>query len=307
MTTYIMRRAVSSAVTLLVVAVVVFALSRMIGNPVSMYLDPSATADDRERLTRALGLDQPYVVQFAVFAFRAIFFGDLGRSFHFSRPVTEIFFDRFWDTVQLGAVSFVFSMALAVPIGILSAARRNSWWDYFGRVFVFFGQALPSFWLGIMMILIFAVKFNLVPPAGKEGPESFILPAITLGWAAAAGVARMVRSSMLDVLASNYIRTARSKGLGERMVLTRHALKNAMIPAVAYSSVVLVRTFVIGSIVVETVFGWPGIGRLAYESTFARDYPLIQGIVVMIAIIVIGVNLLSDILYGWLDPRIRYA
>lgn len=306
MTTYIIRRLISSAVTLLVVAIVVFALSRMIGNPVNMYLDPSATAEDRERLTRALGLDQPYIVQFGAFAGRALL-GDLGRSFHFSRPVTEIFFSRLWDTVQLGLVSFVFSMALALPIGVMSAAHRNSWWDWFGRVFVFFGQALPSFWLGIMLILVFAVKLNLVPPAGKEGPESFILPAITLGWAAAAGVARMVRSSTLEVLASDYIRTARSKGLNEQAVLTRHALKNSMIPAVAYSSVVLVRTFVIGSIVVETVFGWPGIGRLAYESTFARDFPLIQGIVVMIAIIVISVNLLSDILYGWLDPRIRYA
>ncbi len=151
------------------------------------------------------------------------------------------------------------------------------------------------------------MKLTLVPPAGKDGPASFILPAITLGWAAAAGVARLVRSSMLEVLASDYIRTARSKGLSERMVLSRHALKNAMIPTVAYSSVVLVRTFVIGSIVVETVFGWPGIGRLAYESTFARDFPLIQGIVVMIAVIVIGVNLLSDVIYGWLDPRIRYS
>lgn len=307
MTNFILRRLLISAFTLLVVSMLVFGMSRLTGNPVDMYLDVSASAEDRDRLARSLGLDEPVYMQYFHFLERAILHGDLGRSYHFNLPVTEVFFSRFWTTLQLGIVACVLSIVIAVPVGILAAVHRNSGWDWFARGFVFLGQALPNFWLGIMLILIFAVRLNWVPPAGNEGPASFVLPAVTLGWAASAGIARLIRSSMLEVLSTDYIRTARSKGLAEAMVVQRHALKNTLIPTVAYSSVVLVRTFVIGSIVVETVFGWPGIGRLAYEATFARDFPLIQGIVVIIAIIVILVNLFSELLYGWLDPRIRFS
>lgn len=307
MTNYIMRRLLISMFTLFVVSIVVFGLSRLIGDPVTMYLDVSATQEDRDRLAQSLGLDAPVYVQYGRFVERAVLHGDLGRSFHFSRPVTEVFFDRFVATLKLGLVSAVLSIAIAIPVGILAAVNRNSAWDWIARSFVFLGQALPNFWLGIMLILLFAVRLDLVPPAGNQGPASYVLPAITLGWSASAGIARLIRSSMLEVLSADYIRTARSKGLRDSSVVFHHALKNAMIPTVAYSSVVLVRTFVIGSIVVETVFGWPGIGRLAYEATFARDFPLIQGIVIIIAIIVIMVNLFSDLLYGWLDPRIRYS
>lgn len=306
MRAFILRRIGIGILTLLVVSIVVFLLSRMIGNPVNMFLDVSATPEDRARLAASMGLDKPLYTQYLVFMRRILLHGDLGRSLSQNRPVTEVFFSRFWNTIELGAVSFLISMAISLPIGVLAAVRRDSWWDLFAKGFVLFGQALPHFWLGIMLILIFSVKLNLVPPAGKGGPLTFILPAITLGWGSAAGVTRLVRSAMLEILSSDFIRTARSKGLPEFTVLTRHALKNALIPTVAYFSVVLVRAFVIGSIVVETVFGWPGIGRLAYDVTLGRDFPMIQGLVLMIAVIVILANLACEILYGWLDPRIRY-
>jgi peptide/nickel transport system permease protein len=305
--TFILRRAGIGVLTLLFISVLVFALSRLIGNPADIYLDPSATIEDRAKLTAALGLDQPLYIQYLSFLERAVLHADLGRSYYNHRPVVETFFNRFWNTAQLGLASFGLSVVLAIPIGIASAVYRDSWWDWLARGFVFLGQALPHFWLGIMLILLFSVKLNLLPPAGNDGPASFILPAITLGWAAAAGVARLMRSSMLDILSGDYIRTARAKGLAEAAVVRRHALRNALIPTVAYSAVVLVRAFVIGSIVVETVFGWPGIGRLAYESTFARDFPMIEGIVVFVAIIVILANLTAEVLYALLDPRIRYS
>lgn len=307
MKAFIFRRTGAGVVTLLVVSVLVFLISRMTGNPADIYLDATATLEDRARLTASMGLDKPLHVQYAIFLERAILHGDLGQSLSLSRPVTEAFFVRFWNTLQLGLVSFVISMSISIPIGVLVAARRDSGWDWAAKGFVFFGQAIPNFWLGLMLILIFAVKLNILTPAGKGDISTFVLPAITMGWVSAAGVTRLIRSAMLEILSSDFIRTARAKGLTEYVVLCRHCLRNALIPMVAYSSVVLVRSFVIGSIVVETVFGWPGIGRLAYEATFARDFPMIQGIVIMMSMLVIISNLVAEILYGLLDPRIRYT
>ncbi|MHB9091122.1 MAG: ABC transporter permease, partial [Chloroflexota bacterium] len=233
--------------------------------------------------------------------------GDLGRSFLRARPVGELIGERMSNTLQLAAVSFLFSVGLSIPMGVVAAVHRGSWWDWLAKGFVFFGQSLPNFWLGIMLILLFAVHFNLVPPTGKAGPETFVLPAITLGWINAAAVTRLIRSSMLDNLSADFVRTARSKGLPEWVVLQRHALRNALIPTVAYCTVNLVRTFVVGSVVVETVFSWPGIGRLAYEAAFARDFPVVQGITVVVAAGVILTNILGDLVYGLLDPRIRFA
>lgn len=292
--------------TLLFVSIVVFFLSRATGNPVDVFLDPSASAEDRARLIASLGLDKPLHLQYWYFLRDMIFYGDLGRSISLGRPVTEVMLGRIVNTLQLGVIAFCISIAIAIPIGVFAAVYRDSWWDQLTRGFVFLGQALPYFWLGILLILVFSVRLRLLPPAGRIGPQSFILPAITLGWGAAAGVTRLVRSSMLEVLSSDFVRTARSKGLTELAVVFRHALRNALIPTVAYSTVVLVRSFVIGSITVETVFAWPGLGRLAFDATLARDFPLIQGLVVLISAIVVLANLFGEILYGWLDPRIRY-
>jgi peptide/nickel transport system permease protein len=301
---YVLRRLTVSLVTLWLVSVVVFLLSRTLGDPQALFLDPSATADDRARLEATLGLDAPLLQQYVIFVGNALV-GNLGRSYSLNQPVLDVFWNRFLNTVELGAVAFVCGMAIAVPVGIFAALHRESAGDWVARVFVFLGQALPQFWLGIMLILLVSVQWNLLPPAGKGGPATFILPAITLGWSAAAGVSRLVRSSILDVLSNDFIRTARAKGLSETVVNYRHALRNALLPVVAYSSLILVRSFIFGSITVETVFGWPGVGRLAFDATMARDYPLIQGIVLMMAVIVIAVTFCTEVTYGLLDPRIR--
>ncbi len=307
MNRFVVRRLLAALLTLFVVSVLVFLFSRLLGNPVDVYLDMSATKEDRALLAAHLGLDKPLYVQYCIYMARILLRADFGKSFYYNRPVVELFGAAASNTLQLSAVSFLISMGIAIPVGVLSAVRRGSVGDWVARGFVLLGQSLPHFWLGIMLILLLSVKLDLFPPATKGGPSTFVLPAITLGWHSAAGVMRMVRSSMLEVLSSDFIRTARGKGLNETAIVWRHALKNAMIPTVAYCSVVTVRSFVMGSIVVETVFGWPGLGRLAYEATFARDFPTIQGIVIMIASVVLLVNLLGDILYGWLDPRIRYS
>jgi peptide/nickel transport system permease protein len=303
---YIIRRALAGAVTLLAISLIVFLLVRATGNPVDLYMDPTATEKDRALLTAALGLDQPLHVQYYVFLTGALH-GDLGRSISINRPVLEVFLERFGNTLQLTGLAFGLSLAIALPVGALAAVTRGKWWDWLTRGLVFLGHALPSFWLGVMLMLVFAVQLRWVPPAGKGDLATFVLPVITIAWGSAAGVTRMMRSSMLEVLPADYIRTAYAKGLAPLAVLWAHALKNAMIPVVGYVSVVVLRNLVLGMIVVETVFAWPGVGRLAYQAALSRDFPLVQGIVLMIALIVILATLLADILYGWLDPRIRYS
>jgi peptide/nickel transport system permease protein len=305
--TFIIRRIGAGLLTLFVVSILVFLLSRMTGNPVDVYLGINATQADRDRLTAALGLDQPLRVQYLIFLERAVLHGDLGRSPFFNQPVSTLIGGRMWNTLQLALVAFVLSLVIAIPVGVVAAVHRGSWWDWGARGFVFFGQSLPQFWLGIILVLIFALGLELIPPGGMGGPETFVLPAITLAWSSAAAIARLVRSSMLEILWSDFIRTARSKGLSEQTVMFRHALRNALIPTVAYSGAEVVRSLVAGSIVVETVFGWPGMGRLAYDATFARDFPTVQGIVCVIAAVVILTNTLGELLYGWLDPRIGRA
>ncbi|MHB1007475.1 MAG: ABC transporter permease [Chloroflexota bacterium] len=306
MSRFIIKRLITGTLTLFIVSLIVFLISRMTGNPVDIYLETTATQADRDMLYQAMGLDQPLHVQYFIFLQNAIH-GDLGRSHYWGgRPVAELILSRLGNTLQLAAVSFSLSLLLSIPMGVIAAVHRGRWWDWLVRGFVFFGQSLPHFWLGIMLILLFAVALNLLPPGGKGGLETFLMPAVTLGWASAAAITRLVRSSVLEVLSSDFIRTARAKGLSEFVVLRRHALRNALIPTVAYCTVTLVRSFIVGSVVVETVFGWPGMGRLAYEATFARDFPTVQGIVIVIAVAVIVFNLLADLLYGWLDPRIIY-
>lgn len=304
---YIIRRVLVGAVTVFLIAVIVFLLARMTGNPVDLYSDPTATAQDRAIMAHALGLDQPLPVQFALFLQGAILHGDLGRSISMNQPVTEVILDRLGNTLQLTGIAFFLSLVIAIPMGTLAAVYRGRWWDWITRLAVFLGFALPNFWLGVMLMLLFAVQLKWVPPAGKGDLTTFVLPVITLGWASSAGIARIMRSSVLEILPADYMRTARAKGLKPLVLLWRHALKNALIPVIAYVSVVVVRSYVMGTIVIETVFGWPGIGQLAYQAALSRDFPLIQGVVIIIAMIVIGVTLIADILYGLVDPRVRYS
>lgn len=279
-------------------------MARLTGSPLDVMLDEYATLEDRARLGRHLGLDEPVWVQYGVFLSNLLT-GDLGDSLRNRRPVLQLIQERFLASVQLGLVAFAFCTVTAIPLGIYTAIRKGTRVDNIGKVIAMLGQSLPSFWLGIMLIMIFAVQLGLLPSSGRAGPLSYVLPVLTLGWHAVAGLLRLTRSAMLDVLDNEYVKLARIKGLPERTVVLKHCLKNALIPIVTFSGLIFVH-LLSGSIVSETVFGWPGLGSLAIESVRFRDYPVTQGVVLFFTMLFLTVNLLVDLLYAYLDPRIRY-
>jgi peptide/nickel transport system permease protein len=252
-----------------------------------------------------LGLDKPYYQQYGLFIKGAVR-GDFGESVREGRPVLEVVLERAPATMQLGAVAFLLSVLVGVPLGILSAVKRGTFLDTFGKFVALIGQSAPGFWLGIMMMFFFAVKLGWVPPYGKQDWNSIILPAVTLGWYYAAANLRLVRSAMLDVMDSEYIKLARAKGVNSRTIILKHAFRNALIPPLTFAGVTL-GALVTGSLVVETVFAWPGLGRLAIEALFAFDYPLLQGVVITFTLMYITAAFVVDVLYAYVDPRIRYA
>ena len=302
---FLVRRFFISLITLFVVSVVIFAMSRAAGDPRHVFLDDYSTQEDWDRLTVSLGLDKPYYQQYGIFLAGALK-GDLGKSIKEKRPVTEIMVERLPATVQLAAVAFGFSILLGVPLGVLSAVRRGSPMDAGGKLIALIGQSAPNFWLGIMLMFLFAVKLDLVPPYGRQSAFSIILPAITLGWYYVAANLRLIRSAMLNALDSEYVKLARAKGVTPAGVIWKHALRNALVPALTFAGVTL-GALVTGSLVVETVFAWPGLGQLAIQALFSSDYPLLQGVVMMFTILYVLAALLVDILYAYIDPRIRYA
>lgn len=302
---FLVRRFFISIITLFVVSVVIFAMSRAAGDPRHVFLDDYSTQADWDRLTVSLGLDKPYYQQYGIFLADAVK-GDLGESIKEKRPVTEIMVERLPATVQLAAVAFGFSILLGVPLGVLSAVRRGSPMDAGGKLIALIGQSAPNFWLGIMLMFFFAVKLDLVPPYGRQSALSIILPAITLGWYYVAANLRLIRSAMLDALDSEFVKLARAKGVSPAGVIWKHALRNALVPALTFAGVTL-GALVTGSLVVETVFAWPGLGQLAIQALFSSDYPLLQGVVMMFTILYVLAALLVDILYAYIDPRIRYA
>lgn len=302
---YLFRRLLQGVFTLVVVAVLTFILSRVTGDPVSFLLPEEADEQQRAEIRHGLGLDRPYHIQLGLFLSGALR-GDLGESIRYRQPATALFFERLPNTLRLVPVALGFALILAVPLGILSAVRRGTSVDQIANVVAVVGLAAPSFWLGIVLIYVFAVTLRLLPVAGMGGPEHYVLPALTLGTFLVAGLMRLLRSSLLEVLGADFIRTARSKGLSERAVVLGHALRNALIPVFTYAGVLL-SVFVTGAIVVETVFAWPGVGRLAYEAVIYRDYPLLQAVVLWKAAIILLVSLAVDVLCAYLDPRIRYA
>lgn len=312
-----LRALVRKALTLLPVfflmTIIVFILIRSIpGDPIDvMYGAEGMDETRRAALSRELGLDQPLVVQYIRWLGRAAV-GDLGRSYRAQMPVLDLILQRLPATVYLSLAALVFSVLIAIPLGIISAVKRNSWMDLSAMVFAIFGISLPHFWSGIMLVLIFAVGLRWLPSIGYVSPfedlgrslRHLLLPAVTLGWSLAGTTTRLTRSSLLEELGRDYVRTARGKGLVERLVLWRHALRNALIPTVTMIGLQL--AFLIGgAVVVEVVFAWPGIGLLVVDSIFARDYPVVQGVVLFIAVLVVIVNLAVDVIYTFLDPRIR--
>lgn len=313
MSAYLIRRAFSLIPILLLMSVIVFALIRLVpGDPIDvMYGSEGMDAVRRAALSRELGLDESVVIQYVKWLGRALT-GDLGRSYKAQMSVVALIAQRLPATLFLSAAALMFSLLLAIPLGVIAAIKRNSWIDFSAMGFAILGISLPNFWAGIMFVLIFAVYLGWLPSIGYVSPiadfgkslQHLILPAITLGWSLAGATSRLTRSSMLEELGKDYVRTARGKGLGEKVVLLGHALRNAMIPTVTMVGLQL--GFLIGgAVVVETVFAWPGIGLLVVDSIFGRDYPVVQGVVLVIAVLVVVVNLTVDLIYTILDPRIR--
>jgi peptide/nickel transport system permease protein len=302
---YLVRRLVLAVVTLLAVSLIIFILSRSAGDPVSLMLDEYSTQEDIDRMMAKLGTDKPYYQQYFLFL-RDAFRGDFGVSIKEGRPVRDVILERLPATMYLGVTAFIVSLLVGIPLGILSSIKRGSLIDQVGKIVALLGQSAPPFWLGIMLIIFFAVSLRVFPPYGRDDWNSIILPAITLGWYYAAANLRLVRSAMLDVLDSEYIKLARAKGVPYWSVVMRHAFRNALIPPLTFAGVTL-GALVTGSLVVETVFAWPGLGKLAIDALYAFDYPLLQGVVVVFTLLYVLVAFMVDVLYAYIDPRIRYA
>ena len=302
---YIFRRLLQGALLLAVLAVVVFALARVTGNPADLLLREDATQEDRAHLLKALGLDRPTHEQLFIFLGGALR-GDLGQSIRYRKPAVEVFFERLPNTLTLVPLALFGAVLMAIPLGMLAAVHRGTLLDRAANAVAVLGIATPSFWLGIVLIYVFSIWLGWLPSARMGGPAHYVLPAITLGAFLVAGMTRLVRSSVLEVLDSEFVKLARIKGISETAVLWKHCLRNALIPVVTLFGVFFA-LLVTGAIVTETVFAWPGVGRLTYEAVIFRDYPLLQAVILLKAVIVLGVNLVVDILYAYLDPRVRYA
>jgi ABC-type dipeptide/oligopeptide/nickel transport system permease component len=279
---------------------------RIGGDPAVLYLPENATPQDVAEFRQRMGFDKPLYVQYLTFMKRLITEGDLGTSYQFGQPALSIVLRRLPETAMLSAVAFAFAMIVAIPTGIISAVYRNSLLDAVTRVLALAGVCLPVFWLGIVLIILFAVKIPIFPTSGYDGFNYLILPGITLGMHQMAVIMRLLRSAMIEVLGNDYIRTARAKGLGDSQVVIRHALKNAALPVI---TVVALQAGLLlaGAVLTETVFAYPGMGQLAVQSIAQRDFAVIQAFVIVVGVIMISVNLVADMLYAFADPRIRLA
>jgi peptide/nickel transport system permease protein len=301
---FIIRRAGYSLLSLFLLSAVIFLFVRLTGDPAVLLVEPGASKADLEAVRRDLGLDRPLVVQYATFLGNLLH-GDFGRSFYYRMPVLELYLSRLPSSLLLAGAAMGFSLLIGIPTGILAAVRVNRWWDSVGKIFALLGLSLPSFWVGLILILFFSVYLGWLPSSGSGGVLHLLMPAFALGWYFAAAHMRLTRSSMLEVLGSEYVKLARIKGLPEILVIAKHAFKNALIPVLTLAGINLV-IMVNVAVVVETVFAWPGIGRLLYEGITFRDFPIVQATVILGGFMIVIVNLLVDVLYAVIDPRIRY-
>jgi len=304
MLTFILQRLLGALLVILGVISIVFLLIHLIpGDPVEIMLGESASTADREALRTALGLDLPIVVQFQNYLY-GLSQLDLGTSIHFRRPVSALVLERLPATGLLALVTLIITLSLALPLGIIAAVRRNTWWDTGAMSFSMLGVSIPNFWLGPVLILVFSLWLGWLPVSGRSGLASVILPALTLATGLMAVLSRMVRSSMLEVLGEDYMRTARAKGMPPRRVILHHGLRNALLPVITMLGLQL-GALLAGAVITETVFSWPGIGLLTIESIQSRDYPVVQACVLLISVTYVLVNLLTDLAYAWIDPRVR--
>ncbi|MBV9554419.1 MAG: ABC transporter permease [Alphaproteobacteria bacterium] len=300
---YITRRAGYCLLSLFLLSLTIFFFVRVTGDPAALLVEPGASAEDIAAIHHQFGLDRPLWVQYGLFMW-TLFHGDLGQSFYYQTPVFDLYMSRLPNSLMLAAVAMIFSLIVGIPSGILASVRVGRFWDSAGKMFALLGLSLPSFWVGLVLILVFSVYLKWLPSSGAGTPLHLLMPAFALGWYFAAAHMRLTRSSMLDVLGSEYIKLARLKGLPEALVIAKHAFKNALIPVITLAGINLV-IMVNVAVVVETVFAWPGIGRLLYEGITFRDFPVVQGVVLLGGAMIVLVNLLVDILYATIDPRIR--
>ena len=301
---YIVMRVLQSLLALLILSGLIFTLARATGDPLHLILPMQASEEDYANARRLLGLDRPWPVQYWIFVSKAVQ-GDFGTSLRARKPVKELLFERLPNSIKLAGFSMLVSLVVAFPLGVVSAVHKGTKVDTVANVIAVLGQSLPAFWVGILLIEVVAGRWQILPAGGTGGFTHYILPGFTLGWFVVAGIMRLLRSSMLDILDSEFVKMARVKGVPERWVVWKHALRNALIPVVTFGAIYFA-IIITTAIVVETVFAWPGMGRLTYEAITSRDFPVIQAVVLTTAVIVIVVNLGVDILYAYLDPRIRY-
>ena len=302
---YIARRFLQSLLAIWVMSLIVFSLARVTGNPLDVMLPMEAGPEEYERVSKHWGLDQPLYVQYAIFLSKAVR-GDFGNSWKWhGYSAMSLVWERLPATLQLAGFALFISIAIALPIGVLAAVMKGSAWDSVAKIIALLGQSLPGFWLGIVLMWIFAVHLGWLPTSGRGGLQYMILPAITLGWFQVAAVMRLVRSSMLEVLDSEFVKLTRIKGLPEWKVIWKHCLRNASIAPLTYFAIIA-GVLMTGSVVTESVFSWPGTGLLVVDAVRARDFQVVQAVVIVFAGIFILTNLLVDILYAYLDPRIRY-
>jgi len=303
---YVIRRLIQSVGLIFGVSIIVFVLVRLIpGDPARIMLSDSASPEQVLAMRHQMGLDRPIPVQYLVFLGHA-FRGDLGRSLFYGEPTVAVLLGHLPATLLLATTAFVFALLVAVPMGVVSAVRRDTAWDYLGMGVAMVGQSVPAFWLGLMLVLVFAVFLGILPSSGMGGPQHLILPAITLGAYLMSLTTRLVRSGLLDVLQEDYVRTARAKGLTDRRVIYGHAVRNVLIPLVTVLGI-QIGTLLGGAVITETIFAWPGVGTLVYTAINARDYPLIQAAVLLLSTFFVFINLAVDLLYAYIDPRIHHA
>ncbi len=303
---YLLKRIIQAIVTIFLMSIIVFLLGRLSGDPVPLLLGDLATKEDRALITKDLGLDKPIPVQYGIFLKNALH-GDLGRSIRGARrPVVTQVLERIPASFELAAAAAFLSIIIGIPIGIISAVRRGSFLDTGGRVLAMLGQSMPAFWVGIVLMYVISVQFRWLPTSGYGSFKQIILPAVALSGISLAGIVRLTRSSMLDVLGGEYVKLARIKGLPERMVIWKHAFSNSLIPVLTFIGTLLTGLMT-GVVVIETIFAWPGLGRLAWEAVSTRDFPTIQAVVLFMTLLFVTANLVVDILYAYVDPRIRYT
>jgi ABC-type dipeptide/oligopeptide/nickel transport system permease component len=300
---FVARRLGYSLLSLLVLSLTIFFFVRVTGDPAALLVEPGASEEDIAAIHHKFGLDQPLWAQYGLFMMSLVR-GDFGQSFYYQTPVLDLYFDRLPNSLLLALVAMAFSLLVGIPTGILAAVRVGRFWDSAGKLFALLGLSLPSFFVGLVLILVFSVYLGWLPSSGSGGVLHILMPAFALGWYFAAAHMRLTRSSMLEVLGSEYVKLARLKGLPQSWVIGKHAFKNALIPVLTLAGINLVLMINV-AVVVETVFAWPGVGRLLYEGISFRDFPVVQGIVIMGGTMIVLVNLVVDVVYAVIDPRIR--